>query len=116
MVRTAQGQTSKYDRLTQSKGVESECCLIWYHVECGDISDDEYQGKSETVWFCRKCIAIRDKNKSVQQAKSVLRYVDNIVRTVKGDPEKVLLTSSKFAVHNRDTKHKQEIGIFGFTI
>ena len=29
-------------------------------------------------------------NKSVQQAKLFLRYVDDIVRTVKGDPEKVL--------------------------
>ena len=74
----------------RSKGVEYECCLNWYHVKCGDISDDEYRNIIETVWYCRKCIAIREKNKSVQQAKLFLRYVDNIVRTVKGDPEKVL--------------------------
>ena len=72
----------------RSKGVECDCCLNWYHVKCGDISDDEYL--SETVWNCRKCIAIREKNKSVQQAKLFLRYVDDIVRTLKGDPEKVL--------------------------
>ena len=74
----------------RSKGVECECCLNWYHVKCGDISDDDYRNISETVWYCRKCIAIREKNKSVQQAKLILRYVDDIVRTVKGDPEKVL--------------------------
>ena len=74
----------------RSKGVECECCLNWYHVKCGDISDDEYRNISETVWYCRKCIAIREKNKSGQQAKLFLRYVDDIVRTVKGDPEKVL--------------------------
>ena len=72
----------------RSKGVESECCLNWYHVKCGDISDDEYRNISETLWSCRKCIAIREKNQSVQQAKFFLRYVDDIVRTVKGDPEK----------------------------
>ena len=74
----------------RSKSVECECCLNWYHVKCGDISDDEYRNISETVWYCRKCIAIREKNKSVQQAKLFLRYVDDIVRTVEGDPEKVL--------------------------
>ena len=74
----------------RSKGVECECCLNWYHVKCGDISDDEYRNISETVWYCRKCIAIREKNKSGQQSKLFLRYVDDIVRTVKGDPEKKL--------------------------
>ena len=24
----------------RSKGVECECCLNWYHVKSGDISDD----------------------------------------------------------------------------
>ena len=74
----------------RSKGVECECCLNWYHVKCVDISDYEFLMISETVWYCRKCIAIREKNKSGQQAKLFLRYVDDIVRTVKGDPEKVL--------------------------
>ena len=74
----------------RSKGVECECCLNWYHVKCGDISDDEYRNISENVWYCRKFITIREKNKSVQQAKLFLRYNDDIVRTVKGDPEKVL--------------------------
>ena len=46
----------------RSKDVESECCLNWYHVNSGDTSDDEF----------------------------FLRYVDDIVRTVKGDPENVL--------------------------
>ena len=44
-----------------SERVECECCLNWYHVKCGDISDDEYRKKRETVWYCRKCIATREK-------------------------------------------------------
>ena len=78
------------DGLAMRACVECECCLAWYHVKCGDISDDEYRNISETVWYCRKCIAIREKNKSVQQTKLILPYVDDIVRTEKGDPEKVL--------------------------
>ena len=35
-------------------------------------------------------MAIREKNNSVQQARLFLRYIDDIVRTVKVDPEKVL--------------------------
>ena len=53
------------------------------------ISDDEYRNISEIVWYCRTCIAIRQKNKSVQQAELFLRYVNDIV-TMKGDSEKVL--------------------------
>ena len=45
-----------------SKSLECDCCLNWYHVECGDISDDDYRNICETVWYCRKCIAIREKN------------------------------------------------------
>ena len=33
----------------RSKGVECECCLNWYHVKCGDKSDDEYRNISETI-------------------------------------------------------------------
>ena len=27
----------------RSKGVKCQCCLNWYHVPCGDISDVEYR-------------------------------------------------------------------------
>ena len=50
------------------KGVECEGCLKWYHVKWVDISDD-YRNISETVGYCRKCIAIGEKSKSVQQAR-----------------------------------------------
>ena len=86
--------------------------MNWYHVKCGDISDDEYQSISETIWYCRKSIAKREKNKSVQQAKFFLRYVDDIVRTVEGDPEKVLRApnllhpSSLFTIETPNTNGK----------
>ena len=96
----------------RSKGVECECCLNWFHIKCGDISDDEYRNISETVWYCRKCIAIREKKKSLQQAKFFLRYIDNIVRTVKGDPEKVLRAANllhpnlQFTIETPNTNEK----------
>ena len=73
-----------------SKVVECECCLDWYNVKCGNKSDDENRYISEIVWYCRKSVAIREKNRSVQQAKLFLRYVDDIIRTVKNGPERVL--------------------------
>ena len=103
----------------RSKGVECECCLNWYHVKCGDISEDEYRNISKTVWYCRKCIAIREKNKSGQQSKLFLRYVDDIVRTVKGDPEKVLQAANlihpnlHFTIETTNTNGT--LAFFGFT-
>ena len=85
----------------RSKCVECECCLNWLHVKCGDISDDEYRNMSGTVWYCSKCIALREKNKSVQQAKLFLRYIDNTVRTVKGDPEKMLRAANLLCPYRR---------------
>ena len=38
----------------------------------------------------------REKNKSELQAKLLLRYVVDIVRTVKGDPEKVLRAATNY--------------------
>ena len=96
----------------RSKGVECECCLIWFHVKCGDISDDEYRNINETFRYCRKCIAIREKNKSVQQAKLFFRYVDDIVRTVKCDPQKVLRAAKllhpnlQFTIETQNTNGK----------
>ena len=86
--------------------------MNWYHVKCGDILADEYRNMSETVWYCRKCIAIREKNKPVMQAKLFLRYVDDIVRTVKGDPEKVLRAANllhqnlQFTIETQNTNGK----------
>ena len=88
--------------------------MNWFHVKCGNISDDEYKNISETVWYCSKSIAIREKNKSVQQAKLLLRYVDDIVRTVKGDPEKVLRAANllhpnlQFTIETPNTNGKLE--------
>ena len=77
----------------KSKGVGCQCCLNSYHVKCGDISDDEHRNISETDWYCRKCTAIREKNNSVQQANFFLRYIKDIMKTVKGDPEEALLAA-----------------------
>ena len=57
----------------------------------------------------------KKKNKSVQQAKLFLRYVDDIVRTVKGDPEKVLRAANllhpnlQFTIEKPNTNGKMAV-------
>ena len=36
----------------RNKGVECKACLIWYHLECGNISGSEDANIAETVWYC----------------------------------------------------------------
>ena len=39
----------------RSKGVECESCRNWYHLKCGNISDDVYGSIIEIVWYCESC-------------------------------------------------------------
>ena len=82
-----------------SKGVECELPKL------GRISADIYASKTETVWFCESCCCAKNQEKDTPQVKFFLRCVDDIVRTVKGEPSCVLdapISSSKSAVHYRE--------------
>ena len=35
--------------------MECKDCSIWYHKDCGDISDEGYKDISEKNWFCKLC-------------------------------------------------------------
>ena len=72
------------------KGVECEACLTWYHLGSGNISESEYADIDETVWYCIACKKQQEADRAENGVKVFLRYVDDIVRTVKGDPELVL--------------------------
>ena len=74
----------------RSKGVECESCLNWYHLKCGKISDDVYASITEIVWYCESCCRAKNKEKDTPQVKLFLRYVDDIVRTVRGEPSCLL--------------------------
>ena len=78
----------------RSKVVECESCPNWYHLKCGKISDDVYASITEIVWYCERCCRAKNKEKVTPQVKLFLRYVDDILRTVRGEPV--------FAVHSRE--------------
>ena len=47
------------------------------------------------MWYCEKCISRKENEAEPQGVKFFLRYVDNIVRVVKRDPEKVIQTVNR---------------------
>ena len=79
----------------RTKGVECEACLNWYRLGCGNILESEYADIAETVWHCMICKKQQEVDLTVNGVKVFLRYVDDIVRTVKGDPGVVLEAANK---------------------
>ena len=80
----------------RTKGIECEACWNWYHLGCGNISESEYADIAETVWYCMTCKKKQpEADRTVNCVKVFLRYVDDIVRTVKGNPGVVLEAANK---------------------
>ena len=79
----------------RTKGVECEACLNWYHLGCGNISESKYADIADTVWYCMTWKKQQEADRTVNCVKVFLRYVDDIVRTVKGNPGVVLETANK---------------------
>ena len=81
----------------RGKGVECESCKNWFHASCQKISNEEYANMQDVVWICTYC----SKQKTVgldMEMKLFRRYMDDIICTVRGDPDEYL----KFAnsLHN----------------
>ena len=66
----------------RSKGVVCESCANWYHVECGNLSDDVYASITQIARFCESCCRAKNKEKYTTQVKLLLRYKDDVIRTV----------------------------------
>ena len=79
----------------RNKGVECEACLNCYHLGCGNISESEYADIAETVWYCIARKKQQEADRAENGVQVFLRYVDDIVRTVKGDPGLVLEAPNK---------------------
>ena len=75
----------------QTKGVECEACLNW----CGSISESEYAEIAKTIWYCITCKKQEEADRTENVVKVSLRFVDDIVRTVKGDPGVVFEAANK---------------------
>ena len=73
---------------SRTKGVECEACLNWYHLGCSNILESEYADIAipyETVWYCRTCKKQQEADRTKNGVNFFLRYVDDIVRIVKGE-------------------------------
>ena len=79
----------------RTKGIDFQACLKWYHLGCGNISESEYADIAETVWYCIACKKQQEADRAESCVNVFLRYVDDIVRTVKGDPSLVLEAAKK---------------------
>ena len=95
-------QTPKYKTSTKfsncehlvtarSRGVECKICNGWFHAKCQQNSNAEYDSMENQFWMCSFC---RKNDKTdinhSSERKVFLRYVDNIVGTVRGDTKELL--------------------------
>ena len=81
----------------RGKGVECESCKNWFHARCQKISNEEYANMQAVVWICTFCSNQQTVGHD-KEMKLFKRYVDEIICTVRGDPDEYL----KFAksLHN----------------
>ena len=81
----------------RGKGVECESCKNWFHARCQKISNEEYANMQDVVWICTYC-SNQQTVGHYNEMKLFKRYVDDIICTVRGDPDEYL----KFAnsLHN----------------
>ena len=71
---------------------------------CGNISESENAYIAETVWYCIACKKQQEADRAENGVKVFLWYVDDIVRTVMGDPWLVLQAANKLHPNLQFTK------------
>ena len=75
----------------RSRCVVCEICNRWLRSKCQQISNTEYDSMENQFWMCSFC---REKDQTdinhSSETKVFLRYVDDIVRTVRGDTKELL--------------------------
>ena len=96
----------------RSRGDECEICNRWFHKKCQQISNTEYDSMENQFWMCSFC---RENDKThinhSSGTKLFLRYVNHIVRTVRGDTKELLNAvknlhpNLQFTLETTDGKH-----------
>ena len=75
----------------RSRGVDCEVCNRWFHAKCQQISNTEYDSMENEFLMCSFC---RENDQTDinhwSETKVFLRYVDDIVRTVRGETKQLL--------------------------
>ena len=95
-----------------SRGAECEICNGWFHAKSQQIRNTEYNSMENQFSMCSFC---RENDKTdinhSSETKVFLRYVDDIVRTVRGDTKEPLGAVNKlhpnlqFTLERRDDKN-----------
>ena len=72
-----------------SKGVECEKCENYYHIKFQKMDKEHYAKFGDVVWMCMNCkkLPVGDYGR---KRKLFERYLDDIICTVKNDPNKLL--------------------------
>ena len=73
----------------RGRGVECESCKNWLQARCQKISNEEYANMQDVVWICTYCSNQQTVGR-YEELKLFKRYVDDIIRTVRGDPNEFL--------------------------
>ena len=94
-----------------SKGVECENCQNWYNINfTGKIkSQERYETKGYDVW---KCFEFENSQNDNQAKKRIERFIDDIICTVKSNPNDLLQLENnlqkklQITMEKMDEKHK----------
>ena len=73
----------------RGRGVECESCKNWFHARCQKISNEEYANMQDVVWICSHCSNQQTVGR-YEEVKLFKRYVDDVICTVRGDPDEFL--------------------------
>ena len=83
-------------KVTKRAKVEKcEACLSCCQLGSDSILETKYANIPETVWYCMTCKTQQEADRSENGVKVFLRYMDDIVRTVKTNPGAVLEAAIK---------------------
>ena len=71
------------------RGIECESCKNWFHARCHKIPNEEYANMQDVVWICTYCSNQQTVGR-YEEKKLFKRYVDDIIRMVRDDPDEFL--------------------------
>ena len=75
----------------RGKWVECEKCENWFHAKCQNIDDKIYAKMKDMVWYCSNCQRINKLDSEPETERQLLlRYVDDIICMVIGEPDTLL--------------------------
>ena len=98
----------------RGEGVECESCKNWFHARCQKLSNEEYANMQDVVWICIYCSNQQTVGHD-KEMKLFKRYVDDIICTVRGDPDKYLKIANSLQNKLQFTLEKENMdGDLGF--